>query len=78
MVGDVPALGGWNAGHALKLSPSAYPVWKLDVALPASSTIQYKYVRKDAAGAVTWESGGNRSATAPASGRVARNDTWRP
>ncbi|MDQ6715360.1 MAG: hypothetical protein M3Z83_04545 [Actinomycetota bacterium] len=46
VVGDVPALGGWNAGQALKLSPTAYPVWKLDMALPAGTTIQYKYAAR--------------------------------
>ncbi|WP_139216281.1 carbohydrate-binding module family 20 domain-containing protein, partial [Streptomyces sp. CC77] len=37
----------------------------------------YKYIRKDAAGNVTWESGANRTATVPADGKVVLNDTWR-
>jgi len=48
------------------------------VALPAGTAVQYKYLRKDAAGNVTWESGANRTATVPASGRITLNDTWRP
>ncbi|MFJ8441875.1 carbohydrate-binding module family 20 domain-containing protein [Kitasatospora griseola] len=78
VVGDAAALGGWDTSKALLLGSAAYPVWKLDVALPAGTAIQYKYLRKDAAGNVTWESGANRTASVPASGRVALNDTWRP
>ncbi len=47
------------------------------MSLPAGTAFSYKYLRKDAAGNVTWESGANRSATVPASGKVALNDTWR-
>ncbi|MEU6313954.1 carbohydrate-binding module family 20 domain-containing protein [Streptomyces sp. NPDC047014] len=77
VTGDRPELGGWNTGSALKLDPAAYPVWKLDVALPPGTVFAYKYLRKDAAGNVTWEGGANRTATVPASGRVTLNDTWR-
>ncbi|WP_328298310.1 alpha-amylase family glycosyl hydrolase [Streptomyces sp. NBC_00435] len=77
VTGDRAELGSWNTGSALKLDPAAYPVWKLDVTLPPGAVFAYKYVRKDAAGNVTWESGANRSATVPASGKVSLNDTWR-
>ncbi|MGW0363199.1 carbohydrate-binding module family 20 domain-containing protein [Streptomyces sp. NPDC002990] len=77
VTGDQSALGNWNTGAALKLDPAAYPVWKLDVTLPAGTSFAYKYLRKDASGNVTWESGANRTATVPASGAVALNDTWR-
>ncbi|MFD7895444.1 carbohydrate-binding module family 20 domain-containing protein [Streptomyces sp. NPDC059743] len=77
VIGNQAALGNWNTGSALKLDPASYPVWKLDVALPAGTSFEYKYLRKDAAGAVTWESGANRTATVPASGKVTLNDTWR-
>ncbi|MFE1960960.1 carbohydrate-binding module family 20 domain-containing protein [Streptomyces sp. NPDC059479] len=77
VTGNQAALGNWNTGSALKLDPASYPVWKLDVALPAGTSFEYKYLRKDAAGAVTWESGANRTATVPASGKVTLNDTWR-
>ncbi|MGA4798158.1 carbohydrate binding domain-containing protein [Streptomyces lavendulocolor] len=76
VVGDVPALGAWSPAAARKLDPAAYPVWKLDLELPAGTTFAYKYVRKDAAGNVTWESGANRTATVPADGRVTLPDTW--
>ncbi|MFG2720367.1 carbohydrate-binding module family 20 domain-containing protein [Streptomyces sp. NPDC048416] len=78
VTGDQSALGSWNTGAALKLDPAGYPVWKLDVALPAGTSFAYKYLRKDASGQVTWESGANRTATVPADGKVTLNDTWRP
>ncbi|MFG2880534.1 carbohydrate-binding module family 20 domain-containing protein [Streptomyces sp. NPDC048337] len=77
VVGDRAELGGWNTGSALKLDPAAYPVWKLDVTLPAGTSFAYKYIRKDGSGNVTWESGANRTATVPASGKVTLTDTWR-
>ncbi len=77
VTGDRAELGSWNTGAALKLDPAAYPVWKLDVTLPPGTVFAYKYVRKDAAGNVTWESGANRSATVPANGKVTLTDTWR-
>ncbi|MFJ8002417.1 carbohydrate-binding module family 20 domain-containing protein [Streptomyces sp. NPDC096310] len=77
VTGNQSALANWSTGGALKLDPASYPVWKLDVTLPAGTTFEYKYLRKDAAGAVTWESGANRTATVPASGKVTLNDTWR-
>ncbi|WP_406305447.1 alpha-amylase family glycosyl hydrolase [Streptomyces sp. NBC_00885] len=77
VTGNQPALGNWNPAGALKLDPASYPVWKLDVALPAGTAFEYKYIRKDAAGAVTWETGANRSATVPASGSVTLSDTFR-
>ncbi|MFJ3978322.1 carbohydrate-binding module family 20 domain-containing protein [Streptomyces sp. NPDC090021] len=77
VTGDRAELGNWNTGAALKLDPAAYPVWKLDVTLPAGTSFAYKYIRKDASGNVTWESGANRTATVPASGKVTLTDTWR-
>ncbi|MEV5601748.1 carbohydrate-binding module family 20 domain-containing protein [Streptomyces sp. NPDC052299] len=78
VTGNQSALGNWNTGSALKLDPATYPVWKLDVNLPAGTTFEYKYIRKDASGNVTWESGANRTATVPSSGRVTlTTDVWR-
>ncbi|MFF8603572.1 carbohydrate-binding module family 20 domain-containing protein [Streptomyces sp. NPDC015232] len=77
VTGNRAELGNWSPAAALKLDPAAYPVWKLTVALPAGTSFEYKYLRKDAAGNVTWESGANRTATVPASGQVVLNDTFR-
>ncbi|MER7071659.1 carbohydrate-binding module family 20 domain-containing protein [Terrabacter sp. NPDC000476] len=78
VAGDNAALGAWAPASALKLDPATYPVWRRTVALTPGTVVQYKYLRKDAAGAVTWESGANRSVTVPASGTLTLNDTWRP
>ncbi|MER5962569.1 carbohydrate-binding module family 20 domain-containing protein [Streptomyces sp. NPDC002057] len=77
VTGNRAELGGWSPAAALKLDPAAYPVWKLTVGLPAGTAFEYKYLRKDAAGNVTWESGANRTATVPASGQLVLNDTFR-
>ncbi|MFF5972429.1 carbohydrate-binding module family 20 domain-containing protein [Streptomyces sp. NPDC012769] len=77
VVGNRPELGNWSTTAAPKLDPAAYPVWKLAVSLPAGTAFEYKYIRKDAAGNVTWESGANRTATVPASGQIVLNDTFR-
>ncbi|MGW3739413.1 carbohydrate-binding module family 20 domain-containing protein [Streptomyces sp. NPDC005146] len=78
VTGNQSALGNWNTDSALKLDPATYPVWKLDVSMPAGASFEYKYVRKDASGAVTWESGANRTATVPSSGKVSlTSDVWR-
>lgn len=78
VAGDNAALGSWAPAAALKLDPATYPVWRRTVALPAGTVVQYKYLRKDSAGTVTWESGANRTATVPASGTLTLDDTWRP
>ncbi|MFF9840819.1 carbohydrate-binding module family 20 domain-containing protein [Streptomyces sp. NPDC013740] len=77
VTGNRAELGNWAPAAAPKLDPAAYPVWKLTVSLPAGTSFEYKYVRKDAAGNVTWESGANRTATVPASGQLVLNDTFR-
>ncbi|MFI8402754.1 carbohydrate-binding module family 20 domain-containing protein [Streptomyces sp. NPDC085463] len=77
VTGNLAALGNWSPASAPKLDPAAYPVWKLTLSLPAGTTFAYKYVRKDAAGNVTWESGADRTATVPASGQLVLNDTFR-
>ncbi len=73
VVGDHPSLGAWNPAQAVALSSAAYPTWRGSVSLPAGTSFQYKYLRKEPNGAVTWESGTNRSATSP----VTLSDTWR-
>jgi len=77
VVGDVAALGSWDPANAIPLSSATYPVWWATVtSLAGGASIQYKYLRKDAAGTVTWEGGVNRTATVPASGTLALADAW--
>ncbi|MEU7934720.1 carbohydrate-binding module family 20 domain-containing protein [Micromonospora echinofusca] len=77
VVGNLPALGGWNPANAVALSPADYPVWRATVSLPPNTAVEYKYLKKNPDGSVTWESGGNRSFTTPAGGTSTRTDTWR-
>ena len=77
VVGDRAELGSWSPAAAVALSSATYPVWRAPVVLPAGAVVAYKYVRKDGAGAVTWESGANRTVTVPASGVLTLADSWR-
>ncbi|RKH14460.1 alpha-amylase [Corallococcus sp. CA047B] len=77
VVGSLAALGSWSPAAAILLSPANYPTWDATVGLPGSTAFEYKYIKKDAAGNVVWESGANRASTTPASGTVTLNDTWR-
>ncbi|WP_431727602.1 carbohydrate-binding module family 20 domain-containing protein [Verrucosispora sp. TAA-831] len=74
VVGDLPALGGWDPTKGVRLSPTAYPVWTGGLNLPAGTAFSYKYVKRTDSGQVVWESGANRTATA---GSVTLTDTWR-
>ena len=76
ITGSVDALVDWSTDNALILSAANYPIWSITVSLPASTTVEYKYIRKYN-GAVTWESDPNNSITTPASGSYIQNDVWR-
>lgn len=76
VTGSVPALGNWDPAQAVPMSAAAYPVWESTVDLPADSTVEYKYIKKNPDGSVTWETGANnsiRTGTTP----MVRHDTWR-
>jgi alpha-amylase len=77
VVGSIPALGNWDPNAAIALSAATYPVWAATATLPASTTFQYKYIKKNPDGSVTWESDPNRAFGTPASGAVTLNDSWR-
>jgi chitodextrinase len=77
VLGNVAALGAWSPAAAVALSPANYPAWSGAVGLPGSTAIEYKYIKKDGNGNVTWESGSNRLFTTPASGSATRTDTWK-
>ena len=63
-------------GHG-RARPGGLPRLEARRRPPGRHAFAYKYVRKDAAGNVTWEGGANRTATVPASGKVTLTDTWR-
>ncbi|MEV0977889.1 carbohydrate-binding module family 20 domain-containing protein [Streptomyces sp. NPDC049915] len=77
LTGSLPALGNWSTSSAIKLSPTNYPTWSAAVSIPANTSFEYKYIVKDGAGNVTWESGSNRTYATGASGTVTLNDTWK-
>ncbi|KAI0270013.1 glucoamylase [Gloeopeniophorella convolvens] len=76
LTGSVDALKDWSPDNALPLSAANYPTWSVTVNVPASTNIEYKYIRKDN-GQVTWESDPNNAFTSPATGSFTVNDSWR-
>jgi hypothetical protein len=82
VTGSIPELGNWDPAKATEvmLNPS-YPAWFLPVSVPKSTTFQFKFIKKNAAGAVTWEGGSNRSFTSSSSSTGTSdtaNLTWQP
>ncbi|SER45607.1 alpha-amylase family glycosyl hydrolase [Lachnobacterium bovis] len=69
LVGNVEELGKWNVNKAVGPffnntgSIATYPTWFYDISLPAGKKIEYKYIMKDSAGNVIWESGMNHEYT---------------
>jgi alpha-amylase len=77
VVGSLPSLGSWNTSDAIPLSSASYPTWSKPVIVPKSTSFEYKYVKKDGSGNVTWESGTNRSYTTGSSSGYTTSDTWK-
>ncbi|KUL35291.1 carbohydrate-binding module family 20 domain-containing protein [Actinoplanes awajinensis] len=77
LVGSIAALGSWNTADAIPLSSASYPTWSRAVAVPQSTAFTYKYIKKDAAGTVTWESGSNRAYTTGTASSYTISDTWK-
>ena len=61
IVGNIPELGNWDPDNCTEalLNPN-YPEWFLPVSVPAGTQIEFKFIKKDSTGAITWESGENR------------------
>ena len=64
--GNNPVFGG-ALGPAVTYD-GFYPSWKLTASLPCGTTVQFKFIKVDSNGGVTWEGGGNHSYTTPACG----------
>ncbi|MFI1070161.1 carbohydrate-binding module family 20 domain-containing protein [Streptomyces puniciscabiei] len=75
VVGSIPALGGWDASKAVKLSSVGYPIWSGEVITPMNTAFEFKYIEKDSSGKVTWESNANRAAGTDTSGLFVQN-SW--
>jgi alpha-glucosidase len=72
-VGNIPVLGNWAPGQAVKLSPNGpYPGWTGTNAVPPNTAIQWKCIKRpeNADSPVVWQPGSNNAFTSPASGNV--------
>lgn len=76
IVGSIPELGSWNTNNCTEamMCPN-YPNWFLPVSVPAGTTFQFKFIKKDSGGNVIWESSSNRVVTS-ASGSNATMDVY--
>ena len=82
VVGNLPELANWTPATAVPLTwisgSGTRGNWRATVNLPASRAVEYKYIKKDGAGAVIWESGANRTLTTGAGGTTqSTNDSWK-
>jgi alpha-amylase len=82
VVGSIDALASWNTGSARPLTwlngNGTRGNWRATLTLPASTSVEYKYIKIDPGGNVTWESGSNRTFTTTAGGTSQTlNDSWK-
>ncbi len=61
---------------AIPLSSATYPVWSATVTLPANTAVEYKFIKKNSDGSITWESGANRTLTTGTSA-ITVTATWK-
>lgn len=82
LTGSVSELGNWDLDNAVGPlfnntdTIGTYPTWFYDVNVPAGSTIEYKFIKIDGSGNVTWESGSNHSVTTPSTGTSTVTVYW--
>lgn len=76
VLGNQAALSNWATTGGVALSSAAYPVWKGTVDLPANTTVEYKYVKKEGS-TVTWESGANRTFNTGTACTKTVSDSWK-
>lgn len=76
VAGDAAQLGAWSTYGAIALRPTAYPTWTGTVFLPRGATINYKFIKKDGSGNVTWEGGPNQTFTVPDAATSSTSGTW--
>jgi hypothetical protein len=81
LTGDNFELTNWSAasplGPMFNQIVAVYPSWYTDVSVPASTAIQFKFIRKGPNGTF-WEGGNNHTFTTPASGTATVNANWQP
>ncbi|KAF2181445.1 carbohydrate-binding module family 20 protein [Zopfia rhizophila CBS 207.26] len=68
IAGSIPELGNWDPSAAPALDASKYtdanPQWTTTVTLPAKTSFEFKFIKVESNGAISWESGDNRKYTA--------------
>jgi glycosidase len=79
LTGNTVELGNWattwDGAVGPMLTPN-YPNWFLNASVPAGQTIQFKFIKIAAGGAVTWEAGANHTYTVPTTGTGYVNVNW--
>jgi subtilisin family serine protease len=78
VAGNLPELGGWDPARAVPLDAAGYPVWSGGTGLPPNTAVEFKYLKKDPDGTVTWEPGANRTTVTPPAGQYVTHDTFGP
>jgi hypothetical protein len=71
LTGSTVELGNWSSTWDGAVGPMLtpnYPNWFINASAPAGVTLQYKFIKIAANGAVTWEAGANHTYTVPTSG----------
>jgi len=79
LTGNTVELGTWSTTWDGAVGPMLtpnYPNWFINASVPAGQTIQFKFIKIAANGAVTWEAGSNHSYTVPTSGTGSVNVNW--
>ncbi|MGH9931171.1 MAG: alpha-amylase family glycosyl hydrolase [Pyrinomonadaceae bacterium] len=79
LTGNTIELGAWSTTWDGAVGPMLtpnYPNWFLTASVPAGQTIQFKFIKIAANGAVTWENGANHTYTVPTSGTGFVNVNW--
>ncbi|MGE5183876.1 MAG: carbohydrate-binding module family 20 domain-containing protein [Acidobacteriota bacterium] len=76
VVGDAPALAGWNPAAAVPLAATAYPSWTGRAFLPRNTTVNFKFIKKDGSGNTTWEGGANQTFAVPDAATSSFTGSW--
>lgn len=81
LTGNTAELGNWDPNKAIgpffNQIITTYPNWFYDVSVPAGTTLEFKFIKKNGA-TVTWEGGANHSFTTPSSGVGTVQVNWQP
>ncbi|WP_117214906.1 alpha-amylase family glycosyl hydrolase [Allorhizocola rhizosphaerae] len=79
LTGSVFELGNWSTSRTVAIGPMLapnYPNWFTTVALPACTTVQFKFIKITSGGGVTWENGANHTYAVPCSGVGSTTVNW--